>query len=326
MTDKQYDASVKVMMERANAFSNELFLDSIVKVRNNEVMYKAIGFYLTHHPMNFVRLMEVVEALVDHARVVNQLRRTGDWALQVGQAYMKAVQKNNVSAVNEALNELYIEDEDYTSLRDSIDHFQNFNMIALASKLSTHELLEFRRISAYVYRCNKKWNLSIELSKNDRMWKDVIDTANESEDSEIIEGVLRFFCESSEKECFSAALFTCYSHVSPDVALELAWINGYHNFIMPFMIQTFRNTHVRLLELETKTAPAKDEETNQDQIAATYAAGGMSLNPGILMIEGPGVPGIMPGMNGGGQYDMYGMMPPMSNGMPHHGHGMLPSM
>jgi clathrin heavy chain len=274
--------------------------------------------------------MEVVEELVDHARVVNQLRRTGDWALQVGQAYMKAVQKNNVSAVNEALNELYIEDEDYTSLRESIDNFQNFNMIALASKLSTHELLEFRRISAYVYRCNKKWSLSIELSKNDRMWKDVIDTSNESEDAEIIEDVLRFFCNAGEKECFSAALYTCFTHVSPDVALELSWTNGYHNFIMPYMIQTFRNTHVRLQELEDKVAPPKDEETNQDQIAATYAAGGMQMNPGILMIEGPGMgggmPPGMPGMNGGGQYDMYGMAPQMSNGMPPPGIGMMPSM
>jgi clathrin heavy chain len=331
MTDKQYDSAVKVMMERSNSFNNELFLDSIIKVRNNEVMYKAIGFYLTQHPMKFVRLMEVVEELVDHARVVNQLKRTGDWALQVAQPYMKTVQKNNVSAVNEALIELYIEDEDYSSLRDSIDAFQNFNMIALASKLSTHELLEFRRISAYVYRCNKKWSLSIELSKNDRMWKDVIDTANESEDPEIIEGVLRFFCETSEQECFSACLYTCFSHISPDVALELGWVNGYHNFIMPFFIQTFRNTHVRLLELETKTAPAKDEETNQDQIAATYASsgGGMMGNPGVLMIDQGQGQAPPPGMNGAGQYDMYGLAPPPGmnvgmNGMPPI--GMMPTM
>ena len=131
--------------------------------------------------------MEVVEENIDHSRVVSQLRRTGDWALQLGQDYLKSVQKNNLSPVNEALNELYVEDEDYEALRKSIDSFNNFNMIALASKLATHELLEFRRISAYVYRCNKKWSQSIELSKNDRMWKDSIDTANESEDDEVKE-------------------------------------------------------------------------------------------------------------------------------------------
>merc|ERR1711935_1112167 len=99
-------------------------------------------------------------------------------------------------------------------------------------KLATHELLEFRRISAYVYRCNKKWSQSIELSKNDRMFKDCIDTANESADEEIIENLLRFFCETSEKECFCATLYTCFAHVRPDVALELGWLNGYQHFSM----------------------------------------------------------------------------------------------
>merc|ERR1711897_123278 len=130
---------------------------------------------------------------------------------QLGQDYLKSVQKNNLSPVNEALNEIYVEEEDYESLRKSIDGFKNFNMIALASKLSTHELLEFRRISAYVYRCHKKWSQSIELSKNDRMWKDCIDTANESKDPEIIENLMRFFCDAQEKDV-SAQPFTHASH------------------------------------------------------------------------------------------------------------------
>jgi len=137
--------------------------------------------------------------------------------------------------------------------------FNNFNMIALAAKLATHELLDFRRISAYVYRCNKKWSQSIELSKNNRMWKDCLDTANELTDAVIIEGLLRFFCETSEKECFFAALYTCYAHISPDVVLELGWINGYHNLVMPFFIQTFRHTHLCLKKLEERTALPKEE-------------------------------------------------------------------
>jgi len=328
MADKQFDSAVKVMMDRAPAFSHELFLDSVVKVRNSEVLYKAVSFYISTHPMKFTRLMEVVEALVDHSRVVNQLKRTGDYAVKLGQAYMKNVQKNNSSAINEALNELYIEDEDYESLRQSIDDFDNFNMIGLATKLSTHELLEFRRIAAYVYRCNKKWVKSIELSKNDRMYKDAIDTANESADEEIIEKLLRFFCEKGEKECFGATLYTCYTHVSPDVALELGWLNGYQNFILPFFIQNLRQTHLRIAELEKRTAPPKEEDRTQDTIAATY--GGMSMNSGVLMLEngGMGVPGSFPmaqagiDMSGFNQAGMNGVPPP--NGMPQMDMGGLP--
>jgi len=250
---------------------------------------------------------------------------------------MKNIQKENLSPVNEALNELYIEDEDYESLRQSIDDFQNFNMIALATKLATHELLEFRRISAYVYRCNKKWSKSIELSKNDRMYKDAIDTANESADGEIIEKLLRFFCEMSEKECFCAALFTCYSHVSPDLVLELGWLNGYHNFIVPFFIQNFRQTHLRLRELETRTAPPKESENAVEAVASTY--GSLSMPSGVLMLENGGGMFEGGGMGGGipapmqqqmtPQIDMSGFSqgggpPPQMPGMMQNGMGNMP--
>mmetsp|Transcript_46155 Transcript_46155/g.70589 ORF Transcript_46155/g.70589 Transcript_46155/m.70589 type:complete len:1732 (-) Transcript_46155:57-5252(-) len=326
MHDKQHDSALKIMMERANSWDNDLFLDSVTKVRNNELMYKAVSYYLTMHPELFTRLMEVMEENIDHSRVVSQLRRTGDWALQLGQTYLKSVQKFNLSPVNEALNELFVEDEDYEALRKSIDSFNNFNMIALASKLATHELLEFRRISAYVYRCNKKWSQSIDLSKNDRMWKDCIDTANESEDPEIIENLLRFFCDSSEKECFAAALYTCFSHVNPDVVLELGWLNGYHHYIMPFFIQTFRRTHKRLADLEKRTEVKQEDEAQQDAIAGTY--GNLSGFGGVLMLENGGGMGGMPAPQGGIDMSGFGVggmpqgMPPQ--GMP-QGMGMMPN-
>lgn len=49
--------------------------------------------------------------------------------------YMVAVQSNNVSAVNEALNELYVEEEDYERLRESVDMHDNFDQIGLAQKV-----------------------------------------------------------------------------------------------------------------------------------------------------------------------------------------------
>lgn len=48
---------------------------------------------------------------------------------------MVAVQSNNVSAVNEALNEIYVEEEDYERLRESIDYHDNFDQIGLAQKV-----------------------------------------------------------------------------------------------------------------------------------------------------------------------------------------------
>lgn len=59
--------------------------------------------------------------------------------------YLIAVQKNNIPAVNEAFNDLLIEEEDYKTLRDSIDTNDAFDSAALAARLEKHELLEFRR-------------------------------------------------------------------------------------------------------------------------------------------------------------------------------------
>ena len=72
--------------------------------------------------------------------------------LQLVKPYLRAVQSLNNKAINEALNSLFIEEEDYQGLRTSIDAFDNFDNIALAQKLEKHELIEFRRIAAYLYK------------------------------------------------------------------------------------------------------------------------------------------------------------------------------
>ena len=48
---------------------------------------------------------------------------------------MVAVQSNNVAAVIEALNGIYVEEEDYDRLRESIDLHDNFDQIGLAQKV-----------------------------------------------------------------------------------------------------------------------------------------------------------------------------------------------
>ena len=63
--------------------------------------------------------------------------------------------------MNEALNEIYLEKQDYTALRNSIKDYDSFESIQLAQELENHELLECRRISALLYRKNKRFKKSI---------------------------------------------------------------------------------------------------------------------------------------------------------------------
>lgn len=59
--------------------------------------------------------------------------------------------------VNVALNELYIEEEDYDSLKTSLDTHDNVDSISLAQSLEKSDLMEFRRVAAHLYKQNKRY-------------------------------------------------------------------------------------------------------------------------------------------------------------------------
>jgi clathrin heavy chain len=49
--------------------------------------------------------------------------------------FLKNVQQLNISAVNEALNKIYLENEDFESLRASIKDFDSIDSVELAVDL-----------------------------------------------------------------------------------------------------------------------------------------------------------------------------------------------
>jgi len=323
--DDQHDSAVKMMIQHPTSFKHELFLDCCQKVRNTEVLYMAIGFYIEFQPKDLNRLLHVLTPNLDHSRVVHQLRKSDSTPLAM--EYLKDVQKDNLMAVNEALNDLYIEEEDYESLRGSIDDFDNFDQLTLAQKVEKHELLEFRRIAAYLFKKNKRYEESIELSKSDKMYKDAIDTAAESADPELVVRLLRFFVEEQkDKECFCATLYTCYTHVQPDVAIELAWRYDMSDFVMPYVIQYIRHLHDKVRVLDERTAPKPQEDEQQASDAAMVGMMGYNDGGNLMLTNGPmmGQPGMdmyggqMGGQMGGGQY-----MPNMGGQM---GMGGMPNM
>lgn len=58
------------------------------------------------------------------------MKRTGHIALIT--SFLKSVQSQNISAVNEALNEIYLENEDFDALRLSIKDYDAFESLSLA--------------------------------------------------------------------------------------------------------------------------------------------------------------------------------------------------
>merc|ERR1719183_374287 len=295
-----------MMSHSPTAFSHDQFQMIMQKVSNLELYYRAIQFYLDEQPMQVNSLLNTIAPKVDHARVVQQVRKTNHLPLIM--AYLKSVQQHNVAVVNDAINELYVESEQYEELRQSIDDFDNFDQIALSQKLEKHELMEMRRIAALVYTKNKRYKQSIELSKVDKMYKDAMETARDSGNAELVESLLRFFVDADMSECFCACLYTCYDFVRPDVALELAWRKGMLDFAMPCLIQVVKEYTSRIDGLDKKTLKKEEEEEKQKSAPNDYVPDFMMPNMpgmmgpggmGMLAIAGPGAaPPPQPGFGG----------------------------
>jgi clathrin heavy chain len=113
------------------------------QVRNPEVQYKAITFYVFQHPLSLGRLLQVLTPHLDHARTVHLLRKNE--ALPLAVDYMRNVQKENLSVVNEALNGILVLEEDFEGLRSSIDDYDNFDQLHLAQKVRAHTRMKWRR-------------------------------------------------------------------------------------------------------------------------------------------------------------------------------------
>ncbi|KAK4353841.1 hypothetical protein RND71_026035 [Anisodus tanguticus] len=315
----QYDefdnAATTVMNHSPDAWDHMQFKDIVVKIANVELYYKAVHFYLQEHPDLINDLLNVLALRVDHTRVVDIMRKAGH--LRLVKPYMIAVQSNNVSAVNEALNEIYVEEEDYDRLRESIELHDNFDQIGLAQKIEKHELLEMRRVAASIYKKAGRWKQSIALSKKDNLYKDAMETASQSGDRELAEELLVYFIEQGKKECFASCLFVCYDLIRPDVALELAWMNNMIDFVFPYLLQFIREYTGKVDELIKDKIEAQKEakakETEEKDVMKQQ-----NMYAQLLPLALPAPP--MPGMGGAGMGGGFAPPPPPPMG----GMGMPP--
>jgi len=299
--DEHDNAALTMMKHSEDAWDHSLFKEVIIKVSNLDYYYKAILFYLEEQPLMVNDLLSALIPRIDHTYAVQHVRKAGH--LPLIKTYLVAVQHNNNTAVNDALNELYVEEGDFENLRTSIDSFNNFDAIALAQKLEKHEILEFRRIAAYVFKKNNRWAQSVELSKKDKLYKDALQTATESRDQAVAEDLLKFFVENENHAGFAAALYTCYDLIRPDVAIELAWKNKIVDFAFPYIIQYVRDVDSRLATLEKGIKSPKEGDEILDKKKAAAPEGfqqppnpdGSYMDPNMM-----GGMGMMGGIGGYG--------------------------
>ncbi|NWH46936.1 CLH1 protein, partial [Fregata magnificens] len=193
---EEYDNAIITMMNHpTDAWKEGQFKDIIAKVSNYfpAVLKTTSNYFSTRSHLIFIPFVFCCAA------------HSIEWQqLLLVKPYLRSVQNHNNKGVNEALNNLLTEEEDYQGLRASIDAYDNFDNITLAQRLEKHELIEFRRIAAYLYKGNNRWKQSVELCKKDRLYKDAMQYAAESKDAELAEKLLQWFLEEGKQECFAA--------------------------------------------------------------------------------------------------------------------------
>ena len=189
----EWDNAALAMMERAaDAWEHHSFKDIIVKVANLEIYYRALSFYLQEQPPLLTDLLQALTPRIDVNRVVRMFEKSDN--IPLIKPFLLNVQSQNKRAVNNAINDLLVEEEDYKTLRDSVENYDNYDPVELAQRLERHELVFFRQIAANIYRKNKRWEKSIALSKQDKLFKDAIETAALSSKSDVVEELLRYVC------------------------------------------------------------------------------------------------------------------------------------
>ncbi|CAI6341479.1 unnamed protein product [Periconia digitata] len=260
----EFDNAALAMMERAaDAWEHQSFKDTIIKASNVEIYYRALNFYLEEQPTLLTDLLQVLTPRIDVNRVVRMFLKSDN--IPLIKPFLLSVQSQNKREVNSALNDLLIEEEDYKTLRDSVTNYDNYDAMDLAQRLEKHDLVFFRQIAANIYRKNKRWDKSIALSKQDKLFKDAIETAAISAKPNVVEELLRYFVDIGSRECYVGMLYACYDLIRPDVILEMSWRNGLHDFTMPYMINFLSQQAATIEALKKDNEERKTREASQQK-------------------------------------------------------------
>ncbi|CZR50635.1 probable clathrin heavy chain [Phialocephala subalpina] len=270
----EWDNAALAMMERAaDAWEHHSFKDIVIKVANLEIYYRALNFYLQEQPSLLTDLLQALTPRIDVNRVVKMFEKSDN--IPLIKPFLLNVQTQNKKTVNSAINDLLIEEEDYKTLRDSVENYDNYDPAELAQRLERHDLVFFRQIAANIYRKNKRWEKSIALSKQDKLFKDAIETAAMSGKSDVVEELLRYFVDIGSRECYVGMLYACYDLIPIHVVMEISWRHGLTDFTMPFMINYLAQqaSAIDILKKDNEERKAREKSQEKEENNAPILGG-----------------------------------------------------
>ncbi|CBH15651.1 clathrin heavy chain, putative [Trypanosoma brucei gambiense DAL972] len=279
-------AAAKTMMcHFADAFDHDVFKDVASHLGASDFVYNAISFYVNTCPQNLCDFLTSMFKVLDPDRVLREVKNVAPIHLIL--PYLESAQPRNSRLINDALNDLYVEEENFVALRNSVENYNNFDSVELSARLEKMELFEFRKIALFLHRRHKAFDHALAVAKENKLFQEAIDTAVESADPKVVEELLDFFAVE-RPDSFVSCLYACYDYLSPDVVLEKAWLNNRINIAMPYLIQAIHDFTQRVSRLEKGAndgmQPSKDGSRRGG--VPGYAGG----NDPLMIQAGPAQP------------------------------------
>lgn len=163
------------------------------------------------------------------------------------------------------------------------------------------------------------------MSKQDKLFKDAMQTAAYSSSDEVAEELLSYFVDIGNKECFAAMLYMCFDLVSPDFVEELSWQHGLNDFFMPFRIQMQRSLVQKVSALEKKVQDLSVKDQKKEQLEADQPI----INPGgfgnrLMITQGNGCVLLLRSLDSAAILIIFCRFAPQAPPMMMNGTGMHP--
>jgi hypothetical protein len=138
------------------------------------------------------------------------------------------------------------------------------------------------------------------MSKQDKLYKDAMETAAVSNETAVAEELLSYFVDIGNKECFAAMLYVCFDLLRPDVVAELvsmdyadglwstrlltstriqSWRHGLNDFTFPYTLQSQRD------QLNKASLPSKDDRSPAKVISNLFVPPAHRARKGTQGVE-----------------------------------------
>lgn len=249
ISNEDWNSAANAMMKHhGDSWDHEIYKDVVNHIGSSDVHYTSIPFYLRTHPDLLNDYLTVLFKKLDPERVMSEVQKAG-CPLYIIRSYLEAAQERNAKKVNESINEMYIEEDDFDALRHSVETYSNFDADELSARLEKMELMEFRNIALLLHRRNKQFSHAVNVAKENELYDAAIESAAESGDSALVDELLDFFVHDYP-DCFVACLYACYDFVKPADVLQKAWLHNRSDLIQPYLIQSMQDYQDKIDRME----------------------------------------------------------------------------